>query len=135
DAQVKGLSQLEQSKLHSRLRATACPWCGSTEASLNMLQIAYASSFVFLTNYKSELVLACPDCLQKMAKENAVSTAIFGWWGIPWGPIRTIQAIRKNAKVRSYDWDRNAPSEELEAFLVQKPGVAISIVETSAADV
>jgi hypothetical protein len=36
------------------------------------------------------------------AKEQGVGftliSLIFGWWGIPWGPIYTLQALATNAK-------------------------------------
>jgi len=60
----------------------------------------YCISVVVLTFFRSSNVTFVK------ADENAVTkglgytllTFFFGWWGIPWGPIRSIQAIITNFK-------------------------------------
>ena len=60
----------------------------------------YAISLLVITFYRSSNVTFIK------ADENAVVkglgftflTFLLGWWGIPWGPIRSVQAIITNFK-------------------------------------
>jgi len=60
----------------------------------------YAISLLVITFFRSSSVTFIK------ADENAVVkglgytflTLVLGWWGIPWGPIRSIQALVTNFK-------------------------------------
>ena len=55
-------------------------------------------SFVFLTQIKKAVKVGCGHCLDK-ANENAlIKSAVLGWWGFPWGIIRTPGAIATNIR-------------------------------------
>ena len=53
-------------------------------------------SAVVFTSYQKKAVVACPDCLGAEARRGLWTSALLGWWGVPWGPIRTIQSISVN---------------------------------------
>jgi hypothetical protein len=55
-------------------------------------------SFIFLTQFKKKLKVACPNCLDKANNNALIKTVLLGWWGIPWGIIRTFQSISVNIK-------------------------------------
>lgn len=96
-----------QNKIHSIeeidaycdvLSKLSCPICGSATERLNGTMTGEVMSFVFFTWYKKKVKVGCPHCLDK-ANENAlITTAVLGWWGFPWGLVRTPQAILLNIK-------------------------------------
>lgn len=75
-----------------------CPICGTSTERLNATMISEVMSFLFFTQYSKKIKIGCPHCLDK-ANENAlIKSAVLGWWGVPWGIIRTPQAISLNIK-------------------------------------
>lgn len=119
-----------QNKVHSRqeideycelLRGLNCPSCGSAFQKLNGTLIGEVTSYIFFTQYKKELKIACPGCLDKMVQNAFTRTGILGWWGIPWGIIKTMQALDLNAKSkRSHHED--GPNEFLISFVLERIG-------------
>jgi hypothetical protein len=76
----------------------SCPSCGSMTERLNGTLTGEAMSFIFFTTYNKKIKVGCPLCLDK-ANNNAITkTAVLGWWGFPWGVIRTPLAIALNLK-------------------------------------
>ena len=55
-------------------------------------------SFIFFTTYNKKIKVGCPHCLDKANNEALTKSALLGWWGFPWGIIKTIQAIMLNLK-------------------------------------
>lgn len=88
---------LEEIEAYSELlRILPCPICGSSKAKLNGTILYTVRSFIFVTSYKKEPIIACPDCLDNESKKSLISTALLGWWGFPWGLIKTPEYIYKN---------------------------------------
>lgn len=77
-------------------RNLTCPFCGTKSIRLNGTMTSEVVSMILVTQFDQHLKIACPDCLDKFNKKALVKTILFGWWGIPWGPIRTIQAVVQN---------------------------------------
>lgn len=77
------------------IRDLGCPSCGS-DSKLNGTLLNEVVSIVILTHYEKKVKIACPDCLDKASSGAIAKTAVLGWWGIPWGIVRTIQAISRN---------------------------------------
>jgi len=50
-----------------------------------------------------------------------IKTAILGWWGIPWGIIRTIQAINLNIKNKRSN-HADGPNDYLRNFVLSRVG-------------
>ena len=70
-----------------------------------------------------ELVIACPTCLMAQAKWAAIKTIALGWWSLPWGPIRTVQALIHDVRtIRQHAKDEI--SKALREFIEKNPGVA-----------
>jgi len=76
----------------------SCPSCGKRTERLNGTMISEVMSFILFTNYNKKIIVGCPYCLDKANDDALLKTALLGWWGIPWGIIRTPQAIRLNLK-------------------------------------
>ena len=57
---------------------------------------ACISLFVFTTRFRSPRLVVDSDKSQTTAIIYTLISALFGWWGIPWGIIYTPQAIYRN---------------------------------------
>jgi len=86
-------------------RRAACPICGRSGSPLNAYNVTTVKSYLVVTTYSTVLVVGCPGCIKEAAqrciKEAAQraqrTTSLQGWWGIPWGIVRTIQALHVNS--------------------------------------
>lgn len=75
-----------------------CPCCGTSSERLNATMTAEAVSFILFTSFNRKIIVACPHCLNKANNNALIKTIVLGWWAIPWGIVRTIQAILLNLK-------------------------------------
>ncbi|WP_295802081.1 hypothetical protein [Mucilaginibacter sp.] len=83
------------------LRNLPCPICGSTGEKLNATIVSNVMSFIVFTHQSKEVKIACPRCLNKQNNNAMVKTALLGWWGIPFGLIRTPAALMFNARQKA----------------------------------
>ena len=109
--------------LVAAVRALPCPRCGRTEAPLNAGHVSRTISYLVLTTYRDDVVVACPDCLAAEARNALLLTAFFGWWGFPWGPIRSIQSISTSRRTLR-EHAQAEPTDALERFVRARPDVA-----------
>ena len=93
EAQTKELTDSELQELKSKISNLACPECGQTGSPLIGALIREVKSFVILTHYKKTPLILCQACADKKRKNAMITTALLGWWGIPWGLFRTPHAI------------------------------------------
>ncbi|QEC79109.1 hypothetical protein [Mucilaginibacter ginsenosidivorax] len=110
----------------SLIRNQPCPVCSSTAQPLNAIVIGSVKSFIILTQYKKKLMIACPSCLQQANQRATSSTALMGWWGLPWGIIRTSQALFRNMKANKIIRTEE-PSDNLVSFVKTNVGVIESV--------
>jgi hypothetical protein len=75
-----------------------CPVCGNSSERLNATLTSEVTSFIFFTQFKRKIKLGCGQCLDKANESALVKSAVLGWWGLPWGIIRTPRAILTNIK-------------------------------------
>jgi hypothetical protein len=100
EAQTKPLDANGLLVYTNLLRNQPCPICNSINQPLNATISATVMSFVIITNYSKELKIACPTCLDKQNNNAMLKSAMLGWWGLPWGIIRTPQALILNNKMK-----------------------------------
>jgi hypothetical protein len=110
----------------SLIRSQPCPVCSSTTQPLNAIVIGSVKSFIILTQYKKQLMIACPSCLQQANQRATSVTALMGWWGLPWGIIRTSQALFRNIKANKVIRTDEA-SDNLISFVKTNVGVIESV--------
>jgi hypothetical protein len=103
------------------VRDLNCPFCGSSDSKLNGTLAVEVYSFLVLTKYKRKLKVGCPRCLDKANNEALVISAVLGWWGIPWGIIKTFQAIGQNVKSKRSNHSES-PNNYLRSFILAKIG-------------
>ncbi|HEY5823684.1 MAG TPA: LapA family protein [Cyclobacteriaceae bacterium] len=80
------------------LRELPCPFCGKANEKLNGTTLHTVKSFIVLTSYKKNPIVGCPTCLNRKNNLAILSTALLGWWGFPWGLIKTPQYLYLNIK-------------------------------------
>jgi hypothetical protein len=121
DAQIKPLNQHTLTTYTELLRNQPCPVCNSTANRLNATLTATVMSFIIFTNYTKELKIACPDCLDKKSNNAILKSALIGWWGLPWGIIRTVQSLILNSKMKKQNRLPEA-NDLLKAYVVSNVG-------------
>ena len=120
-AQNREYSLEEITELSQKLRSLPCPLCGNKTAKLNGTIMHTAKSFVIFSFFRKEPIIGCPDCLDKKNQESIISTALLGWWGIPWGILKTPFYIYNN--IKSKKQNRIAePNETLLSFTLENIG-------------
>lgn len=117
EAQLRVLSDAEIDEYCALVRAVPCPVCHSSAQPLNATVTTKVSSFIFLTIWKEELAIACPSCLDKLTESATSHSIIVGWWGIPWGIIRTVKAINSNKRMAK-SHHVAYPTAALQAFII-----------------
>ena len=100
------------------LQNLPCPICRSKTKKLNGTFSYTVKSFIFFTSQRMEISVACPTCLDKINSDAMISTAILGWWGIPWGIFKTPLYIYRNFKQKTQN-NLEFPNEALFSFSFQ----------------
>ena len=111
----------EVDKYCNIIRQLDCPTCKTSHTVLNATMTSEVMSFIFFTQYSKNLIVGCPDCLDKANESAITKTALLGWWGIPWGFIRTIQAIGQNIKNKKTNHS-DTPNNFLRSYTLSKIG-------------
>jgi hypothetical protein len=129
DAQLKGISVDEFFEYSKLLLNLPCPVCGKRGGNLDITRKGQVVSVVFFTGYDQVLICGCKDCLRKMIKRSLTVSLIFGWWGFPLGPIRTIQSIIFNIK-RLKETRTEMQSEDFLKFAYANKGYIMAYVDS-----
>lgn len=131
-AQFRFVSDTEVAAYCELLRAQPCPICHSAAQPLNATLTSKVMSFLVITTWKKQFAIACPPCLDKLNRDASTTSALLGWWGFPWGIIRTIQALIANGKMAKTNHAPH-PNALLQAFVVSNVG-RIEAASTNASD-
>lgn len=124
-AQTADLTTADVDRLAADVRALPCLECGRTGVPLNAGDVSRTMSFLLFTTHTVETLVACPECLGRRAQSALITSVALGWWGLPWGPIRTVQSIAAN--VRTLRTRASAePTPALRQFVRDYPSVAAS---------
>jgi len=121
DSQTKKLTESEFNKYCAILRNHPCPECKSKTQKINATIVGQVVSMLILTNYEKSVKIACSDCLDEMHNKANTKSALFGWWGIPWGPIHTIRSFVFNSSMKKNN-RAVAPNEIFTSFVVNNIG-------------
>lgn len=98
EAQNKTYSIDELDQYCDLIAELNCPLCGSRNSRINATMVKEVMSFILITNYSSKIKVGCQSCLDKANESATLKTALLGWWGFPWGLIRTPMALFANVK-------------------------------------
>jgi hypothetical protein len=73
-----------------------CCECGS-DKNVNLRAYLLTYSLIFYTSKSAGAFRPiCGSCSVKAGLLYSFGTLLLGWWGIPWGPVYTVQAIARN---------------------------------------
>ena len=120
-AQNREYSLAEITELSQKLRSLPCPMCGNKTSKLNGTVMHTVKSFILFSSFRKEPIIACPDCLDKKNQESITSTALLGWWGFPWGILKTPIYIYNNIKEKRQNRISEA-NDTLLGFTMQNIG-------------
>lgn len=73
-----------------------CSRCGQVTAQPRYAIFFTVSSFLIGTIRSPVQAILCSGCAEKEAYRATAITWVTGWWGFPWGPIYSVQAIFTN---------------------------------------
>lgn len=119
--QLRVATEADIAKYCGLLQAQPCPRCCSTGQPLNAASISKVLSMLVLTFREKQFAIVCPTCLGKLIREASNITVLLGWWGVPWGVVRTIRALRSNRKTLETN-HVPYPNELLKAFVKRNVG-------------
>jgi hypothetical protein len=119
DKQNERMTVAELDAYCEKLRSLPCPSCGGTAQKLNATLTSEVMSFLIITHYKRQIKIACPRCLDRANNSALTTSLLLGWWGFPWGIIRTIQAIGQNSKKQNHF---ETPNDYLRSFAYHNIG-------------
>jgi hypothetical protein len=103
------------------IAAVQCSVCGKATAQPRFLIFEQVVSVILVTHTQPKAGIYCSECAPKVALKASAMSAAFGWWGLPWGVIRTIGAIFTNAfgGKRKADVDEELLWHNAVAFMTQ----------------
>jgi hypothetical protein len=121
EAQLREVSEAELTEYCALIQSQPCPNCHSSTQPLNATITSKVMSFLVLTTWTKQFVIACPTCLDKLNHDASTTSALLGWWGFPWGIIRTIQALNFNRRMGKTN-HVTYPNELLKSFVLTNVG-------------
>jgi len=121
DVLTKKVSTEQLTAYIELLRNLPCPFCGSSEQKLNATITSNVVSFIVFTHQQKEVKIGCPRCLNKQNNNAMVKTALLGWWGLPWGILRTPKALFFNANQKAQN-DSPEANDLFKLFVYERMG-------------
>lgn len=70
-----------------------CERCGRSDSSLRLAVFPYVVSLLIVTLRQATSGLYCDQCRIAMMNTAKIKTLVFGWWGIPFGPIYSLGVL------------------------------------------
>lgn len=99
---------------HQPAEPVMCCKCGCVSAQPRYAIFFEIKSFIFASHKTARQGIFCAECAAKEALKASAITWVLGWWGIPWGPIWSLEAIAKNL------FGGTQPREHTNGFLPTK---------------
>ncbi len=93
-----------------------CPRCGRSGPV--DVHTSYRVWSVFILTFSSKRPqVSCARCGTRSLIKNSAFSLLFGWWGLPWGPIMTLTQISRNMSLLIWRGDGSGPSGQLERIV------------------
>ena len=93
---VEARTKSEMGQHAKRPEPIVCSMCGSISAQPRYAIFYEVKSFIFATMRTPIQGVFCRACAEKRSLKASVVTWLLGWWGVPWGPLYSVQAIVVN---------------------------------------
>jgi hypothetical protein len=94
-----------------KIRAGPCPECGS-RASIDVHKSYKVYSALVWTSWRTRSHFCCQSCGRRHQAKALASSALLGWWGIPFGLLITPWQIVRNLLAMMRKADRASPDLE-----------------------
>lgn len=78
---------------HRQIDPIVCSVCRKVSAQPRYVIFRHVISFIVVTQRNGHQGVFCSSCGAKQALKSSLLTWMLGWWGFPWGPIYSIQAL------------------------------------------
>jgi curved DNA-binding protein CbpA len=91
-------SKPELERSPGELDPICCSHCGKVTAQPRSTVFFRTISIIVITTTTPIQGIFCSVCASKLGLRASLVSALFGWWGFPWGPIWTISSIFTNAR-------------------------------------
>lgn len=75
-----------------------CSRCGKVTAQPRSTVFFRVISMLVATTKTPIQGIFCSPCARRLGFQASLLSGLFGWWGVPWGPIWTIGSILENAR-------------------------------------
>ena len=75
-----------------------CSRCGRQDETIRLTLMYYVISLLLITYRRGSSGIWCQKCRAFEAAKWTCLSGLLGWWGVPWGPVYTIQALFVNGK-------------------------------------
>ena len=96
----------------NKIRDGRCPACQGT-GPVDVHKSYFIYSVLVYTSYRTNEHIVCRSCARKRQLTDMLSSALLGWWGIPFGIILTPVQIIKNAIALFSNPGQSGPTELL----------------------
>ncbi len=93
-----------------------CPKCNGT-GPVDVHKFHQVWSALVLTRWTSNSQVSCRSCAVKRQAGAVAFSAVFGWWGFPWGLILTPVQVTRNIVGMASGPKSDAPSRELRKLI------------------
>jgi len=104
------------------LKLPQCERCGAETPTLSVARFTYVLSIIIWSFRRSIEGVMCDPCRSKSAGRAALLTVLFGWWGLPFGPIYSLQSLYSVAIGGWRDWAANAALKRKMAIAYRQRG-------------
>ena len=82
----------------AEVRHYKCEKCGRQDSSLRVSIFLGVLSLLVVTYKKAYAYILCAKCRIKYSLLFNFEVFFLGWWGFPWGPVYSIEALFENMK-------------------------------------
>jgi len=109
-----------------------CSRCGSITAQPRYIIFWQVISYIFLTVRYPVQGVFCHKCADRVALIASLKSWLLGWWGFPWGPPYTLDALLRNLRGGDMPVDANAHllrHQALAFFLDQQFAISRDLCE------
>jgi hypothetical protein len=108
-AQSEAIAGWDSPRDHAPGIAVKCRKCGKVDSTLRASAFVYTLSAVVITLRRpASSGIFCSSCRRKEGIKWSLLTSLLGWWGIPWGPIFSVQSISRNLRGGAQGVEANA---------------------------
>jgi hypothetical protein len=121
EEQVRRWTKDDLATFIEQYRHRPCPRCGVQGKTLNGVVAAVARSFIVTSTVRTRLVIGCSSCIKTELERLSKQSLLFGWWGIPWGPVYTVRALAMNSKAKAVAASAE-PTPELWEYIASNVG-------------